>query len=176
MSGKLSGLGKGFFAIGIERSKTPANVGTLMRSAVCFGASYVFIVGGRYPRQCSDTVKSWQQIPLFEYEDIDDFNEHRPLDVPLIGVELADNARSLETFSHPDRALYLLGPEDGSLSKAAQGYCQSLVRFNSRFCLNVAAAGSVVLYDRTAKASSPLMAERPVRAYSAPNMPKGNNG
>ena len=32
--------GRGFFAIGIEHTKTPANVGTLMRSAVCFGASY----------------------------------------------------------------------------------------------------------------------------------------
>lgn len=166
MSGKASGLGKGFFAIGIENSKTPSNVGTLMRSAVCFGASFVFVIGTRYPRQCSDTVKSWRQLPLFEYESIEDFNDHRPLDVPLIGVELAEDAKPLETFTHPDRAIYLLGPEDGNLSLKAQGYCQDLVRFSSRFCLNVASAGSVVLYDRTAKASSPLMAERPVKVLS----------
>lgn len=155
--------GKGFFAIGIERSKTPANIGTLMRSAVCFGASYVFIIGQRYPRQCSDTVKSWKHVPLFQYDDIEDFNEHRPIDVPLIGVELTEDAVPLESFTHPDRAIYLLGPEDGNLSLKAQSYCQDLVRFSSRFCLNVAAAGSVVLYDRTAKATSPLMAERSVR-------------
>lgn len=164
MSRAQQGQGKGFFAIGIEHSKVSANVGTLMRSAVCFGASYVFVIGARYPRQCSDTVKSWRHVPLFEYADIEDFNDHRPIDVPLIGVELADGAKPLETFAHPDRAIYLLGPEDGSLSLKAQGFCQSLVKFNSRFCLNVAAAGSVVLYDRTAKSSTPLMAERPVRS------------
>ena len=165
MSGKLSGHGAGFFAVGIERSKTPANVGTLMRSAVSFGASYVFVVGGRYPRQCSDTVKSWRHLPLFEYDDIDDFNSHRPIDVPLIGVELTPDSRPLEKFSHPTSAIYLLGPEDGSLSKRAQSLCQDLIAFDGRFCANVAVAGSIVLYDRTLKESAPLMNSRPVHAH-----------
>lgn len=143
--------GRGYCAIGIERTKTEANVGTLWRSAVCLGADFIFTIGGRYKRQASDTVASWRHIPMFEYEDMEDFRLHRPLDVPLVGVELTDDAQPLETFAHPERALYLLGPEDGSLSRAALDQCQAVVKFESAYCLNVASAGTVVLYDRQAK-------------------------
>lgn len=151
MSRRTQVKARGFCAIGIERSKTPANIGTLWRSAVCLGADFIFVIGPRYSRQASDTVKSWQQIPMFTYTDVTDFNEHRPMDVPLVGVELADGAEPLEMFTHPPRAIYLLGPEDGSLSAGAQALCQSVISFESAYCLNVSAAGTVVLYDRQAK-------------------------
>lgn len=151
MSRRTQVRGRGFCAIGIERGKTAANVGTLWRSAVCLGADFIFTVGRRYPDQASDTVKSWKHVPMFEYVDIEDFLAHRPLDVPLVGVELCDTARPLESFTHPERAIYLLGPEDGNLSKRAVDRCQHVVQFESAYCLNVAAAGTVVLYDRQAK-------------------------
>lgn len=47
---------------------------------------------------------------------------------------------------NPRRAVYLLGPEDGSIS--------FLVQIPSTYCLNVATAGAVVMYDRAAKLSS----------------------
>lgn len=151
MSKRSQVKGRGFCAIGIERGKTPANVGTLWRSAVCLGADFIFTIGRRYPHQASDTVKSWRHVPMFEYADVEDFRQHRPLDVPLVGVELLDGAKPLESFDHPERAMYLLGPEDGNLSAAAVAACQQVVRFESAYCLNVAAAGTVVLYDRQAK-------------------------
>lgn len=151
MSKRTQVKGRGFCAIGIERGKTPANVGTLWRSAVCLGADFIFTIGARYPRQASDTVASWRHIPMFEYADVEDFRAHRPLDVPVVGVEMTDDAERLESFDHPERAVYLLGPEDGSLSKAALSVCQKVVRFESAYCLNVASAGTVVLYDRQAK-------------------------
>lgn len=142
---------RGWCAIGIERGKDPKNLGTLWRSAVCFGATYVFTIGYRFKRESSDTPKSWRKLPCFSYEDFDDFASHRPYDVPLVGVELADDAKPLESFTHPERALYLLGPEDGSLSSEAQALCQQLVAFRSLYCVNVATAGSIVLYDRQTK-------------------------
>jgi len=142
---------RGWCAIGIERGKTPANLGTLWRSAVCFGAAYVFTVGQRFQREAADVCKSWRNIPCFSYADWLDFATHRPYDVPLVGVELTDDAKPLESFYHPERALYLLGPEDGSLSRQAQDHCEHLVSFTSRYCLNVATAGSIVLYDRQTK-------------------------
>lgn len=151
MSKRKQVRGRGFCAIGIERSKTEMNVGTLMRSAVCLGADFIFTIGHRYEPQASDTVASWRQVPLFHYATVEDFRHHRPYDVPLIGVELSEDAVPLETFKHPERAMYLLGPEDGSLSKAAVEQCQTVVRFQSAYCLNVASAGTVVLYDRQAK-------------------------
>jgi tRNA G18 (ribose-2'-O)-methylase SpoU len=151
MSRRQQVRARGFCAIGIEGPKTEANVGTLWRSAVCLGADFIFTVNHRYQRQASDTVAAWRNIPLFQYEDADDFRQHRPFDVPLIGVELTDEASSLERFVHPERALYLLGPEDGTLSPKMQRQCQSIVRFQSSYCLNVASAGTVVLYDRQQK-------------------------
>ncbi len=149
---KESGRSRGYFGIGIERSKTEANVGTLWRSALCFGAAFIFVIGKRYPRQASDTPKTWRHIPLYEYRDVQDFADHRPLDCQLVGVEITPDAHSLETFSHPQRAVYLLGPEDGSLSAQALALCQSVVKFRSAYCLNVASAGTVVMYDRQTKA------------------------
>jgi tRNA (guanosine-2'-O-)-methyltransferase len=151
MSRRLQVRGRGFYGIGVQRAKTPENVGTLLRSAVCLGADFVFVIGRRFERQASDTVASWRQIPLYVYDDLADFAAHRPYDVPLVGVELAEFAKPLETFVHPERAIYLLGPEDGSLSRDAMTMCQHVVQFQSSYCLNVAAAGTVVMYDRQSK-------------------------
>ena len=142
---------RGYFGIGIERSKTEANVGTLWRSAYSLGAAFIFTIGRRYPRQASDTTATWRHIPLLEYADAEDFRAHVPYDCQLIGVEIDDRAVPLETFAHPVRAVYVLGPEDGSLSPTILERCQSVVAFDSRYCLNVAAAGTVVMYDRQTK-------------------------
>lgn len=154
MSTRSEGLTEGrhgWYGIGIERGKTSENLGTLFRSAVCLGAAFVFTVGERYHPQSSDTLKSWRHIPYLRYADVEDLEAHIPYDCPLIGVERSADAQPLETFTHPRRAMYLLGPEDGSLSAAAVDACHQIVRFDSRWCLNVASAGTVVLYDRHAK-------------------------
>lgn len=154
MTRKSDRRSRGYFGIGIERSKTEANVGTLWRSAFALGASFVFTIGRRYPRQSSDTTESWRHIPLLEYADVDDFRAHIPYDCQVVGVEITPDAKALETFTHPQRAIYLLGPEDGSLSARAAELCQHVVRFDSAYCLNVAVAGTVVMYDRNAKAAA----------------------
>lgn len=137
--------------IGLERPKHEVNLGTLYRSAVALGADFIFTIGHRYQKTAADTIGAAWHIPCFSYEDLDDFNEHRPYSAPLVGVELVDGAAPLEGFQHPRQALYLLGPEDGSLSAQAQELCQHVVAFDSRYCLNVASAGTVVLYDRHVK-------------------------
>ncbi len=142
---------RGYCGIGIERSKTPQNVGTLWRSAFCLGADFIFVIGRRYPKQCTDTVQAYKHIPYFEFKDFEDFKSHIPFDCPVVGVELTENAKPLETFCHPERAIYLLGPEDGSISAKALSVCHHKVKFSARHCLNVASAGTVVLYDRKLK-------------------------
>jgi tRNA G18 (ribose-2'-O)-methylase SpoU len=140
---------RGFCGIGIERSKTPVNVGTLWRSAAILGADFIFVVGKRYPKQASDTIKAWRHIPFWEFEDLDDLRT--PYDARLIGVELDPRARSIESFCHPDRAVYLLGAEDHGLSKAALNRCHALIQLPGAYSLNVAVAGSIVLHDRAVK-------------------------
>lgn len=151
---------RGYCGIGIERAKREVNLGTLFRSAHALGADFVFTIGARYQAQASDTSKAWRHLPYFSFHDFSDFNEHRPYDCPLVGVELLPGAQALESFVHPERALYLLGPEDGDLSAEAIAHCQAIVRFSSDFCLNVAAAGTVILYDRQLKRAHASRAER----------------
>ena len=142
---------RGYCGIGIERAKTVANLGTLWRSAYCLGASFIFTIGDRYNPQSSDTVKAYRHIPYWRFKDWTDFQEHIPYDCRLIGMELTETAEALENFCHPERAIYVLGPEDGSLSQEGIIACHYIVRFHSKFCLNVATAGAIVLWDRQTK-------------------------
>lgn len=141
-----------YYGIGIVNTKTEANVGTLWRSAHAFGAAFVFTVGRRYRRQSSDTVKAWRSVPLFDFESIEDLKRHVPYDALLVGVEIDPRAVSLPSFEHPKRAVYLLGAEDHGLSETERAACHKLIAIPAAArCLNVATAGSIVMYDRVTK-------------------------
>lgn len=139
---------RGFYGVGIEHGKNIENIGTLWRSAYSLGASFVFTVGRRYRRQCSDTVKAYRHIPLYNYATLDDLHAHLPFDCQLVGVELDERAKPIETYIHPQRACYLLGAEDHGLTKDAMARCHQIVQLPGRFCLNVSVAGSIVMAHR----------------------------
>ena len=140
-----------YFGIGIENCKTGVNLGTLWRSAHAYGAAFIFVVGQRYHGQSSDTTKAWRQIPLYQYENFGKFHENIPHDCMLVGVETAAAAVPINKFFHPKRAVYILGAEDGGLSNAAKEKCHKLLILPGVWCLNVACAGTVVMYDRLIK-------------------------
>jgi tRNA G18 (ribose-2'-O)-methylase SpoU len=142
---------RGYCGIGIMAGKTEQNVGTLWRSANLLEASFIFTIGGRYRRQCSDTMQTPRHIPLWEFEDFESFCHSRPAGCGLVGIELDERARPLEGFCHPPRAIYLLGAEDVGLPSEVLECCESIVQLPGRHSLNVAVAGSIVLYDRLSK-------------------------
>ena len=80
----------------------------------------------------------------------------------LVGIELMDEAVELPSFTHPPQAAYVLGAERASLSPALVEQCDFVVKIPTRFCVNVAIAGALVMYDRMI--SLGRFAERPVRA------------
>ena len=71
-----------------------------------------------------------------------------PTGCQLVGVEFIETAVDLPSFRHPQRAAYVFGPERGSLSPALVARCEHLVKIPSAFCVNVATAGAIVMYDR----------------------------
>jgi len=142
---------RGYFGIGIENVKSEVNVGTLWRTANCFGTAFIFTIGRRYKKKASDTMNTPKHVPLYNYSSFDDFYGSMPKDCQLVGLEICETSKPLETFCHPERAIYLLGPEDGSLSNRAAHKCHHIIRIASRECLNVSTAGSIALYDRKAK-------------------------
>jgi tRNA(Leu) C34 or U34 (ribose-2'-O)-methylase TrmL len=80
-----------------------------------------------------------------------------------VAVEVRDEAEPLDTFLHPDDAVYVFGPEDGSLRRGILTSCHRFLRIPTavRTPLNLAAAVNIVLYDRHVKrlhASPPLAA------------------
>lgn len=142
---------RGYFGIGIYNGKNTSNIGTLWRSASILGADFIFTIGRRYQKQCSDTMKTPRHIPLFHYETGEDFFKHVPYDCPVVAVELADNSIPLDRYCHRERCIYLLGAEDNGISQQILGRCTDTVQIIGDYCYNVAVAGSIVMYDRAVK-------------------------
>jgi tRNA G18 (ribose-2'-O)-methylase SpoU len=142
---------KGWFAIGIENLVSEENLGTLWRTAVLMGASYIFTIGKKYKLQASDTKITHKNIPLHQYDCLETFLGSYPKDAKLVGIEIDDRATSIVDYEHFDRTVYLLGSEGNGLSKMAMESCHDLLYIPSTGCLNVAVTGSIVLYDRVSK-------------------------
>ncbi len=138
-----------FFGIGIQNGKTPENLGVLWRTAQNLGANFIFTIGNRYANQASDTHNAVKSSPYFHYENFEDFYKHLPKGARIVGLEITKDSEPLEDFKHPKRCVYLLGAEDNGLSKKAIEKSHFLVNFSSILSLNVAVAGSIVLYDRS---------------------------
>lgn len=141
----------GYFGVGIYRPKTETNVGTLWRTAHILGAAFIFTIGRRYKRQSSDTTAAGNNIPLYHYETFDDFYRAMPKDCQLIGIELDEKSEKICGFKHPKRCTYILGAEDDGIPKGVLDKCHKIVQLPGEMCLNVAVAGSIVIYDRVNK-------------------------
>ncbi len=144
----LPKLPRGYFAIGAERMSKALNLGNMMRSAHGFGAAFTFTIGASYQalEARADTSKSRQHLPHYSWASAAELA--LPEGCRLVGIELLDEAIDLPSFRHPLRAAYVLGPEQGSLSPALLARCDYTVRIPSSFCINVAMAGAIVMYDR----------------------------
>ncbi len=139
---------RGYFEIGIYRTKTAANVGTLWRSAYQLGAAGIFTIGQRYSYQASDTLKAYRHLPMREFLTFDEFILSRPKAARLVGVEMG--GKPLAKYHHPQQAIYLLGAEDFGLSDNIIKQCDMLVSIESlrTESYNVAVAGSLIMYHR----------------------------
>jgi len=139
---------RGYFAIGAERISKPMNMGNLLRSAHAFGAKFFFTIGA-HPRAFeakSDTSKAVHHLPVYHWANADEMI--LPLQCKLVGVELIEGATDLPSFRHPLHAAYVLGPELGVLSGALLSRCDHVIKIPTAFCINVATAGAIVMYDR----------------------------
>lgn len=140
--------------------KFPHNVGGAVRALSCFGGGEVAYsgdridLGDRLPRE--ERMKAYQDTPWRQIPRQDQF---RPISAMLrsqpgltpVAIELLPGTEPLHTFEHPANALYVFGPEDGSLPDGIRRSCHRFVTIPSMHCLNLAAAVYIVLYDRAVK-------------------------
>jgi len=158
-------------AVVLINPKTPYNVGAAIRACSIFGVPTLRWTGKRITtaegRQKAGTnIRSNRpRLPreerLKDYTGVDWCEAEEDVitslaathDLTPVAVELQAGAEPLHTFAHPERALYVFGPEDGSIGKGVLSICHRFVVIPStgRTPLNLAAALNVVLYDRHAK-------------------------
>lgn len=153
MNAGLPRIPRGFAAIGLHLPKTKANVGSVIRAAMCYDAASVAISGeridGRWIKSAANVTAGHRHIPILR----GDLRKLIPYGAVPVAVDLVDDAEPLPTFEHPASAFYIFGPEDGTLGKAILDWCPRKVMVPTRLCMNLAATVNVVLYDRLAKRS-----------------------
>lgn len=141
---------RGFACVGLVDPKTPENIGGVMRAAHAYGVAQVNIQGARAKalNHPTNTPKAHRHTPTFLLSDVLDYVPH---DTQVVAVELIPSAISLTSFKHPERAIYLFGPENGDLGGNVTNRADHIVYVPTRSCMNLAATVNVVLYDRMAK-------------------------
>ena len=142
--------------IGLLDPKSPANVGSVLRAAGCYQVNEVWYTGKRFARAViyqTDTKDLASKIPLMQH---DDLLANLPVDIKVVCVEFVEGAQSLVEFMHPHHALYVFGPEDGSIPQSIVDQAHAVVFVPTIGCMNLAATVNVVLYDRLAKSSSTI--------------------
>lgn len=137
---------RGYYGIVFYQPKFEENIGTAFRNAHCFDADFIGIIERRYTKECTDTSFAQKHVPLYEYKNLEDFLSHTPVDCKIISVEIDGN--DIKNFVHPERAIYLIGGEDRTLP-IIKGV--SRVRFPTKYCVNMAVASALILYDRIIK-------------------------
>ncbi|GAB1262740.1 RNA methyltransferase [Aurantivibrio plasticivorans] len=144
-------INKGTAILCLSNPKSPSNVGAVMRAAGCYGAEAIYYSGTRFERAnnyTQDTKDIQSKVPLIAEED---FQQLKNRDRKLVCIELVEGATPLISFEHPQDAIYVFGPEDGSIEQSTIDIADAVVYVPTIGCMNLAATVNVVLYDRMAK-------------------------
>ncbi len=142
--------------IALSNPKDPTNFGSILRAANCFGAEQVYYTGTRIEfanRFHTATNNVREKIP---HQSVDSLLQLVSADKTMVAVELVEGAVPLPAFEHPADAIYVFGPEDGSLDQAVVDACDAVVYVPTEGCLNLAATVNILLYDRSAKQALPV--------------------
>lgn len=158
-------------AIVLVDPKYPHNVGQVVRNASCYGIGQVWYTGDRvriageagYRLPREERMKGYADVALVNNEDpLAALLKANPGAVP-VAVELRPGAERLPDFVHPEEAIYVFGPEDGSLHGPVLKRCHRFVVIPSLHCLNLSMSVGTILYDRMVKAGAELSVAREQR-------------
>ncbi len=146
--------------IGLINPKSPDNVNSVMRAAANYAVDAVFYSGSRYQRALEFSSKIpnisrslCRDIPK---SPVDDMTDQLSENMQMVCVEFAEDAISLPEYQPPEKALYVFGPEDGSISQDIIDHADAVIYIPTHGCMNLAATVNVLLYDRLAKAQRSL--------------------
>jgi len=142
---------------GIYNPKDATNLGHVIRSAHAFAIPFVFHIGGSvgWHNIKTDTTKGARWIVCGEYESV----EHMRLDfpqIPIIGIEIDPNAKSIMEFRPPRRAIYLFGREDEGIPPDVLAKLDEVVQIPTVVPLNVGITSALVMFYWCLKNGFPM--------------------
>jgi tRNA G18 (ribose-2'-O)-methylase SpoU len=148
-------LGLRSFAIAAWEISKEHNVGTLVRTAHAAAAEEVILLGEREwnveAARTADLYTEIVQLPA----DTGAFRTHvEKRRWNLVAVELTEDSTNLFDAEYPDRPCFLLGAEIGGVPPELLDDAELIVQIPQWGlvpCLNLAVAGSIVVYDYLAK-------------------------
>ena len=128
------------------------NLAEAKRACAAFGENDLRWTGGRIRPDLAFRVK---RLPreLRMYKEVTVSRLEGPTSVhglTPVAVEFGIG-EPLDTFEHPENAMYVFGPEDGNVPKAWLSRCHRFVHIPADYCLNLSHAVSIVLNDRRMK-------------------------
>jgi tRNA(Leu) C34 or U34 (ribose-2'-O)-methylase TrmL len=143
-------------AIVLTDPRYPHNAGAAVRACSCFGVEQVWLTGKRVAKQVWESKRIPREERMKGFNDVSIILEDRPFDhfpknaIP-VAVDLIPGAENLLAFEHPENAVYVFGPEDGSVSHRMRSKCHRRVFIPTKHCTNLGAAVYLLLYDRMMK-------------------------
>lgn len=146
---KVPVVSRGYACVGLDSPKFDGNAGAVLRACGVFGVSMLCVASSRFSQRCTDTMKAHKHMPVILTPH--DVLATLPHDCVPVAVDILPGATPLPKYHHPERAFYVFGAEDSTLSPELVERCRDIVSIPSLYCLNLAAAVNVVLYDRAAK-------------------------
>lgn len=138
-------------SIVLTNPKSPANLGAILRASGCFGIQKIYYTGTRidHARKFhTDTHNAQDNLSLSK---INNITEIKTTSLPIICIELTENAQPLTDFQHPSEAIYVFGPEDGTITQDDINFADEVIYIPTYQCLNLAATVNITLYDRMQK-------------------------
>ena len=153
------------FAIAAWEISKEHNVGTLVRTAHAAAASEVILLGEReWNVAAAKTSEDFTEIVQLD-ADVDAFRAHLGArGWNLVAVELAEGSVNLFDAAYPERPCFLLGAELGGVPEALLDDAALVVQIPQWGlvpCLNLAVAGSIVVYDHLTKLETAGALARP---------------
>lgn len=146
------------FAIAAWETTKEHNVGTLVRTAHAAAASEVILLGEReWNVQAAKTSDLYTEIVQLD-ADIESFRAHlKARGWNLVAVELSEGSVNLFDAVYPERPCFLLGAELDGVPQELLDDAELIVQIPQWGlvpCLNLAVAGSIVVYDHLHKQHS----------------------
>ena len=153
------------FAIAAWEISKEHNVGTLVRTAHAAAASEVILLGEReWNVAAAKTSEHYTEIVQLD-ADVDAFRAYLgSRGWNLVAVELAESSVNLFDADYPERPCFLLGAELGGVPQELLDEAALVVQIPQWGlvpCLNLAVAGSIVLYDYLGKQQRAGVLDRP---------------